>query len=242
MIGQLAGPIAAPGAHGLPGLLIVLEGTDRVGRSTHIRLVEQHLRYGGRAVTRTSMATSAVAGRSVRRARAEAAGPRPDPVATVLLDAADLAERIEQVILPALKAGLIVLADRYAYTPMARAETRSVDPEWLDRLFAFAPPPDATFLLEIDARTALARADGRPTNPYEAGLDLHLSSDALRSFRLFQERLHRCFGRYAPRYNFTSIDARDEASAVQARLKPQVDDLIASRAAPRIVWESAGPS
>ena len=221
--------MARPGAHGLPGVLIVLEGTDRVGRSTLSRLAEQHLRYAGRAVTRTSMSTSAVAGEAIRRSRVAGSTRTIDPAVTVLLDAADLAERIEQVIRPALTAGLIVLADRYAYTPMARAETRSVDPAWLDALFAFAPPPDATFLLEVDAATALARTEQRPADPYEAGMDLHLSDDLLRSFRLFQDRLHQCFQGYIGRYNFGRIDARSDALSVQAQLNPRIDAVIAAR-------------
>ena len=231
MATPVSGLVARPGAHGLPGLLIVLEGTDRAGRSTHIRLIEQHLRYTGLAVTRTSLATSAIAGQAIRRSRMSPTGRKLDPVATVLIDAADLAERIEQVILPALQAGLIVLADRYAYTPMARADARSVDAEWLARLFDFAPPPDAAFLLEIDAATALARAVERPTRRHEAGMDLHLSDDLLRSFRLFQERLHQCFERYAPIYGFSRIDARADPGSVQESLESLIDGLISSRLA-----------
>ncbi len=222
-------PVAGPGRHGLPGVLVVLEGTDRSGRSTHIRLLEQHLRYDGRGVTRTSLATSVLAAEPIRAARHDR---RMDPVETVLLYAADLAERIEQVIMPALRAGLVVLADRYVYTPMARAETRAVDPEWLDRLFAFAPPPDVTFLLEVDAVTALARQGNQALDRYEAGMDLGLSKDALESFRLFQDRLHECLARYAERYNFSRIDARGAPGTVQVSLAPALDALLALRTGP----------
>jgi len=216
-------PAAGLGQHGQPGILVVLEGTDRAGRSTHVRLLEQHLRYRGRGVTRTSLATSTLAAEPIRLAKHER---RMDPVETVLLYAADLAERIEQVILPALAAGLVVLADRYVYTPMARAEVRGVDPAWLDRLFAFAPPPDVTFLLDVDAETALARQSHAPDR-YEAGLDLGLSRDTLESFRLFQNRLHEWFELRTPRYGFTRIDARGTPEAVGARIQPTVDDLLA---------------
>ena len=220
-------PVAGPGAHGLPGVFVVLEGTDRAGRSTHARLLEQHLRYRGRAVTRTSLATSVLAAGPIRRAKKER---RMDPIETVLLYAADLAERIEQVILPALRAGLVVLADRYVYTPMARAETRAVEPDWLDRLFAFAPPPDVTFLLEIDAATSIARRGRHAPNRHEAGLDLGLSNDAVESFRLFQDRLHECFERYGPRYHFSRVDARGDPSSVEALLEPALEAILATRA------------
>jgi dTMP kinase len=222
----IASPVARLGAHGEPGVLVVLEGTDRAGRSTHTRLLEQHLRYAGRPVTRTSLASSALAAGPIRASRQG----RMDPIETVLLYAADLAERIEQVIVPALRAGFVVLADRYTYTPMARAEIRGVDGAWLDRLFAFAPPPDVTFLLEVDAATALARQGLGDPDPAEAGLDLHLARDVARSFGLFQDRLHDCLIRYAPRYNFSRVDARAAAPIVQAVLEPRLDAVLAGRA------------
>ncbi|MGH2464688.1 MAG: dTMP kinase [Candidatus Limnocylindrales bacterium] len=220
------GPLAGPGRHGLPGVFIVLEGTDRSGRSTHVRRLEQHLRYRGRGVTRTSLATSVLVGDTIRSARHDR---RPDPIETVLLDAADLAERIEQVILPSLLAGLVVLADRYVYTPMARAAMRAVDPGWLDRLFGFAPPPDLTLLLDVDAATAAARQGRHGLDRYEAGMDLGLSRDGLRSFRLFQDRLHDWFERGTERYGFSPIDARDAPDVVAARIEPAVDALLAMR-------------
>jgi dTMP kinase len=219
-------PVAAPGRHGRAGVLIVVEGTDRSGRSTHVRRLEQHLRYQGRGVTRTSLATSILAADPIRAAKHER---RMDPVETVLLYAADLAERIEQVILPSLQAGLVVLADRYVYTPMARAATRGVDPAWLDRLFAFVPPPDLTLVLDVDAATAVARQGRRGPDRYEAGMDLGLSSDALQSFRLFQDRLREWFERGTDRYGFCRIDARGAPDAVAARIEPVVDAMLAAR-------------
>ena len=215
-------PVAGPGRHGRPGIFIVLEGTDRAGRSTHVRLLEQHLRYRGRGVTRTSLATSILATEPIRLAKRER---RMDPLETVLLYAADLAERIEQVIMPALQAGLVVLADRYVYTPMARAATRGVDPDWLDSLFGFAPPPDITLLLEVDAATAIARHRELPDR-YEAGMDLGLSSDTLESFGLFQDRLHAWFEREATRYGFDRIDARGAPETVAAQIEPKVEQLL----------------
>jgi dTMP kinase len=212
--------------HGQPGLFVVLEGTDRAGRSTHVRRLEQHLRYRGRGVTRTSLATSLLTAKAIRAAKRER---RTDPVETVLLYAADLAERIEQVILPSLRAGLVVLADRYVYTPMARAATRGVDPGWLDRLFSFAPAPDLTLLLDVDAETALARQGRHGPDRYEAGMDLGLSSDALESFRLFQDRLHAWFEAQASHYNFTRIEARGTPDAVAALIEPVVDTFLAGR-------------
>jgi len=219
-------PVAGLGRHGLPGVFVVLEGTDRSGRSTHVRRLEQHLRYRGRGVTRTSLATSVLVGDAIRSARRDR---QMDPVETILLYAADLAERIEQVILPSLQAGLVVLADRYVYTPMARAATRGVDPEWLDRIFGFAPPPDLTLVLDVDAATAVARQGRHAPDRYEAGMDLGLSTDALQSFRLFQDRLREWFERGTDRYAFSRIDARGAPEAVAALIEPAVDALVAVR-------------
>src|SRR4029078_10643804 len=145
-------PGARPGAHGEPGVLLVLEGIDRSGRSTHVRRLEEHLRYMGRGVTRTSLASSLLSGDRIRAGRRDR---HAHPLETALLYAADLAERIEQVIVPSLRAGLVVVADRYCWTPMARAEARGVDGDWLDALFAFVPPPDAVLFPDVDAAASL---------------------------------------------------------------------------------------
>lgn len=221
-------PAAAPGAHGEPGVLFVLEGIDRSGRSTHVRRLEEHLRYAGRGVTRTSLASSLLVGDLIRKAKRDR---HADPTETALLYAADLAERIEQVVTPSLRAGLVVIADRYCWTPMARAEARGVDAEWLDPLFGFVPPPDAVMFLDVDAAASLARRPDDP-DPYEAGLDLGLSADRRESYRLFQERLYACFDRYAARAGFTRIGAAESIEQVGQRVLRVADGVLAARSAP----------
>jgi len=216
---------AQPGGHGLPGLLVVLEGIDRSGRSTHVRLLEKRLRYAGHGVSRTSLAASRLAGDLIRQAKQ--AG-RTDPVEIALLYAADLAERVEQVVLPSLRAGLAVLADRYAWTPIARAEARGVAGAWLDALFTFAPAPDVVLYLDVDPATSLARRDAEP-DPFEAGLDLALSADAWESYGLFQARLAACFERHIGSAAFTSVRAVDSVDVVQRRLDRALDRLLATR-------------
>jgi dTMP kinase len=218
-------PHARVGGHGEPGAFIVLEGIDRSGRSTHARRLEAHLRYTGRGVIRTSLATSALAGEPIRRARLDR---RADAAEIAILYAADLAERIEQVVLPSLRAGLVVIADRYCWTPMARAEARGVDPGWLDALFSFVVPPDAVLFLDIDPATALARRLDEP-DPYEAGLDLGLSPDIRESYRLFGERLAACFDRYATAHGFTRIPATDPIDRIGVRVARTVDAIVAAR-------------
>ena len=220
-------PAARPGAHGEPGVLFVLEGIDRSGRSTHVRRLEEHLRYAGRGVTRTSLASSLLSGDLIRDAKRDR---HADPTETALLYAADLAERIEQVVLPSLRAGLVVIADRYCWTPMARAEARGVDAAWLDALFGFVPPPDAVLFLDVDAEASLARRDDVP-DPYEAGLDLGLSADRRESYRLFQDRLYACFDRYAGPAGFTRIRAAAAVEQVGQRVLRVADAVLAGRSA-----------
>lgn len=211
----------------MTGKLIVLEGIDRSGRSTHASLLESHLRHRGRGVTRTSLGASLLSADSLRRAKR---GRRPDPVEIALLSAADLAERIDQVIEPALRAGLVVVADRWTQTPTARAEVRGVDRAWLDGLFSFAPAPDLVALLDVDAATSLARR-GEP-DPYEAGIDLQLSPDLRESYRLFQARLAAWFDREATRAGFLRLSAASSVERVEARLERAVDRLLDGAARP----------
>jgi len=229
---------ARPGAHGEPGVLFVLEGIDRSGRSTHVRRLEEHLRYAGRGVTRTSLASALLSGDRIRAAKRDR---RADPVETALLYAADLAERIEQVVLPSLRAGLVVIADRYCWTPMARAEARGVDAGWLDALFGFAPAPDAVLFLDVDPEASLARRPDDP-DPYEAGLDLGLSADVRESYRLFGERLYACFDRYAGPAAFTRIAAVAPVEDVGQRVLRAADAVLASRSAARVGRLAAGRS
>lgn len=219
-------PPALPGGHGEPGALFVLEGIDRSGRSTHVRRLEEHLRYTGRGVTRTSLASSLLSGDLIRGAKLDR---HADPIETALLYAADLAERIEQVVVPSLRAGLVVIADRYCWTPMARAEARGVDGAWLDALFGFVPPPDAVLFLDVDAETTLTRHVHDP-DPYEAGLDVGLSADVRESYRLFQARLYACFDRYAGPAAFTRVDATAPLEQVGQRLLRVADAVLAGRA------------
>jgi dTMP kinase len=216
-----------PGAHGLRGVLLVLEGIDRSGRSTHAALLEERLRQAGRGVARTSLTTSLLAADAIRRAKRD--GPA-DAVQMALLYAADLAERIEQLVLPSLRAGLVVIVDRYCWTPMARAEARGVDRDWLAALFSFVPTPDAVLFLDVDAETSLTRHDRDP-DPYEAGVDLGLSTDLRESYRLYQARLATCFDRYAAAAGFTRVAAADSSDDVGPRVILAAQAILDERAA-----------
>jgi dTMP kinase len=215
-----AGLVAEPGGHGLRGSLIVLEGIDGSGRSTHVRLLEDALRYRGRGVTRASIGTSVIAAEPIRRAKRDRTA---GPIETTLLYAADLAERIDQQILPALGAGLVVLADRYAYTPMARAEARGIERAWLERVYSFAVQPDAVVFLDVDPETAISRREASE----------QLAADATEGYREFKDRLFDTFVVYVDRYRFRRVSGEASIRVVAARLErvvmPVLDERPSSR-------------
>jgi dTMP kinase len=231
--------LAAPeeGGPGERGRLIVLEGIDGAGRSTQVRLMEDHLRSLGRSVVRTSFGSSAIAGELLRRAKRERGW---DPTAILLLYAADLAERLEHAVLPALRAGVTVIADRYSYTPVARAIARGLDRDWVESVFAFAPPPDAVVLLEIEPRAALARgraADAADTRDHgRPGLAATESTmgtsvealDAERGadYRRYQAHVADWFGAAASDFGFLRVDAYRSPSRVQDGLRRALSGTI----------------
>ena len=208
-------PVAAPRAHGEPGHLVVLEGVDRSGRSTHARLLEEWLRHAGHGVIRTSFVTSRLAAPRIRDVRRQA---DPDPFETFLLYAADLTERIEQVIMPSLRAGLVVLVDRYAYTPIARAAARGVDLVWLESVLAFAPPPDLVCFLDVAPADALQR--------HREIAEARLDADGLDAYREFQEGVYRVFDEAARRWGFTRVPATADIGSTHAALDRVVGDLL----------------
>ena len=205
----------------MTGRLIALEGIDRSGRSTHAALLEAHLRHRGHGVARTSLGSSVLSAAALRRAKRHR---RPDPVEIALLSAADLAERLDRVVEPALRAGLVVVADRWVHTPIARAEVRGLDRAWLDALFSFAPGPDLLVVLDVDPAESLARRD--EPDAYEAGLDLRLSADLRESYRIFQGRLADWFDREARATAAHRLRAAQPVGRVQARLEAAVDRVL----------------
>ena len=226
-----AGSTAPVGDHGEPGVLIVLEGIDRSGRSTHARRLEEHLRYLGRGVARTSLASSALSGDLIRAAKRDR---HADPTEAALLYAADLAERVmtRSSLAPSLRGrNPWSSPHRYRWTPMARAEARGVDGEWLEAVFGFAPPPDAVLFLEVDAETSLARrVDDSGSAARGAARCRSLGRRARELPTLFQGRLCACFDRYAAAAGFTRIGAAAPVERVGRRVVRAADAVLAAHA------------
>lgn len=202
----------------LPGRLLAVEGIDGSGKSTHMELLRAWLCAAGHTVHLTSWNSSALVHQALRQAkRARALTPRTFS----LMHAADLADRFEQQILPHLRVGHLVLADRWVYTALARDAARGLDPDWVRRLYAMVPRPDLTVFFRVPVDVALARIRAGRGEPgyHEAGLDLNLSADPAESYRIFQQRVLDRYDAMVEAEGLAVIDATQPARVQQAQFR-----------------------
>jgi dTMP kinase len=192
--------------HDVPGKLIAVEGLDGSGKSTQVYLLKRWLDLGGYKVAFTEWNSSAVVKEATSKGKKR---QLLTPTTFSLIHSTDFADRYERQILPMLRAGFVVLADRYVYTAFARDAVRGCDRSWLRRLYSFARKPDLTFFFNVPLAVALRRIlDGRPQLKYhEAGMDLGLSPDPYESFELFQGRIYEEYQRMSGEFGFITIDA-----------------------------------
>ncbi len=208
----------------LTGKLIVIEGTDGVGRSTQMKLVRPWLEHRGHAVVDTGMTRSELAGKGIKKAKE---GHTLGRITQTLFYATDFADRIINQIVPALQAGFVVLTDRYIYSLMARASVRGLDPAWLRSLYTFALKPDAVFYLRIGVDELIPRVVfSRGFDFWESGMDLHPSEDMYESFRKYQTALLAQFDRLADEYQFQVIDATASVDTIFERLQEGISGFL----------------
>src|SRR6476620_5903119 len=171
---------------GYPGKIIAVEGTDGVGRSTQIALLREWLEVQGYGVIETGWTRSELMSPTIDLAKQS---NTLNKLTFVLLYATDFADRLEKEIIPALKAGFIVLSDRYIFTALARAGVRGVDRAWLRSLYGFAIAPHLVFYLKIDVDTLIRRVlESRGMDFWESGMDLKHGDDIYDSFRTYQNK------------------------------------------------------
>jgi len=224
------------------GKLIVIEGTDGVGRSTHVALLRTWLESIGYAVLDTGMTRSVLAGRGIKNARA---GHTLGRLTMQLYYATDFADRLENQMLPALHAGFIVLTDRYIYSAIARAVVRGADPEWMRAIYGIGLVPDAVFYLRLGSVEELAArvlASGRGFDYWESGMDLGLGNDYYDSFIAYQKLLLKEFDRMSGEYGFQVIDASRSIKRVENDLKRLITRVIESEPAGTEATVSVGGS
>jgi dTMP kinase len=219
---------ALPGleAESYSGKLIVIEGTDGVGRSTQISILRAWLEARGHAVLDTGMTRSVLAGRGIKEAKQ---GHTLGRLTMQLYYATDFADRLENEMVPALRAGFIVLTDRYIYSAIARAVVRGAAPDWIRAIYGIALVPDAVFYLRIRSAQELVPrvlASGRGFDYWESGMDLHLGEDFYDSFIEYQTRLLQEFDRMSGEYGFRVVDASRPIRRVAADLRRAVARII----------------
>jgi dTMP kinase len=213
---------------GYPGKLIVLEGTDGVGRSTQIRLLREWLEVQGYGVVDTGSVTSLLMQPTMDLAKAS---NTLNKLTFVLLYATEFADRLEREIIPALKAGFIVLTDRYIFTALSRAGVRGIDPAWLRKLYGFAIAPHLVFYLRVDVDTLSRRVLAAGGMDYwESGMDMKSGDDIYDSFRAYQVKLLREYKVLAREFGFRVLDARCSIDEIQAELRRQVGAFLAQSA------------
>jgi dTMP kinase len=208
----------------LSGKLIVIEGTDGAGRSTQINLLKPWLEELGHAVLDTGMTRSRLAGEGIRRAKE---GNNLGHVTQSLFYATDFIDRLENDIIPALRAGFIVLTDRYIYSLMARAIIRGMDPSWIRNIYSVALKPDAIFYLRIGVEKLLPRVVfSRGFDYWESGMDLFPGHDMYDSFCSYQAALLKEFDHLGEEYKFEIVDASADAKDVCDRLKTKILEIL----------------
>ena len=208
----------------IKGKLITIEGTDGVGRSTQVDLLKNWLEVQGYAVIETGWTRSNLMHRSIELAKS---GNMLDRMTFSLLYATDFADRLENQIIPALKSGHIVIADRYVYTAFARDIVRDIDSRWIKNVFGFALVPDIVIYLKIDIENLIPRViEAGGMNYWEAGMDRHMGQDLFDSFVNYQSCLISAYGKLAREYGFEVIDARNKVEEIQKQIREKIKRIL----------------
>jgi dTMP kinase len=210
----------------LTGWLIVIEGTDGAGRTTHIDMLRQDLEQRGYAVAETGFTRSDLASRGIHRAKL---GNTLGTNAFNLYYATDFADRLEHQIIPALRAGFVMLTDRYIYSLIARAIVRGTDPDWAKSVYSFSLKPDAVFYLRIDVPDLVPRVLATGGFDYwESGMDIPMGADLYESFVNYQGKLIAQLDVLANDYAFETIDATQPVADIHQYLAGRVTALLES--------------
>jgi dTMP kinase len=209
----------------LPGKLFVVEGIDGSGKTTQLDLLHKWLVSQGCLVVFTEWNSSPIVKSTTRRGKKRRL---LTPMSFSLIHSADFANRTHTQILPALKAGAVVLADRYAFTAFARDAVRGVNREWLRSLYSFAVRPTVSFYYDVPLEEAVKRiTEGRPRlKYYEAGLDLRLSADPFESFRLYQGMIQTEYGKLVDEFGLVRMDATESFVRQQHKMRKLVEPFL----------------
>ena len=222
--------------HGIPGVdleqlagkLIVVEGADGSGRSTQIAKLVEWLEGSGHATVQVGLKRSTLVSEELAQAQE---GNILSRTTLSLFYATDFADQMENIILPALKAGFVVLADRYIYTLMARDMVRGMDEAWLKNLYGLALEPDAVFYLNVPPEELVQRtfAKNASLDYWESGMDLGLERDMFDSFMKYQTAMRKTFRHLQTSYDFTIVDGMRPSEAINAELRKKTSAVLAGK-------------
>lgn len=222
--------------HGIPGVnleelvgkLIVVEGADGSGRSTQIAKLVDWLETSGHATVQVGLKRSTLVSEELEKAQE---GNILSRTTLSLFYATDFADQLENIILPALKAGFIVLADRYIYTLMARDMARGMDEVWLQNVYGIAPVPDAVFYLAVEAEELVQRnlSKNATLDYWESGMDLGLSRDMFDSFLQYQTAMQAAFRQLQKSYGFEIVDSNCSVEEVTKELRKKISAVLAAK-------------
>ena len=210
--------------HTYSGVLICVEGIDGSGKSTQIELLYSWLKSKGADVILTQWNSSELISNTTKKAKKK---NLLSGRTFSLLHAVDFADRLERTIKPALKAGFIVLADRYVYTAFARDVAREVDPKWVRNMYGFAIKPDMTFYFDVSPKDSLDRiCSNRQPKFYEAGMDMKLSNNPYKSYVIFQNRIVEQYKNMVDEFGLIKIDAMASIHEKQKFIRQKVLELL----------------
>ncbi len=219
--------------HGIPrikledstGTLIVVEGADGSGRSTQIARLVDWLETNGHPTVQVGLKRSTLVSSELEKAQE---GNILSRTTLSLFYATDFADQLENIILPALRAGFIVLADRYIYTLMARDMVRGMDEKWLKNLYGIAPVPDAVFYLSVEPEELVQRnlSKNATLDYWESGMDLGLSRDMFDSFLKYQTLVQETFRKLQRTYDFDIVDANRSMDSITKELRKKIAALL----------------
>jgi dTMP kinase len=222
--------------HGIPdvelnrlaGKLIVVEGADGSGRSTQIARLVEWLEGSGHATVQVGLSRSTLVSEELETAKH---GNIMSHTTMSLFYATDFADQLENIILPGLKAGFMVLADRYIYTLMVRDLVRGMDETWLKNLYGIALVPDAVFYLNVSPEDLVQRnfSKTHALDYWESGMDLGLSRDMFDSFLQYQALVGKQFQRLQSTYEFTIVDAHRSIEEINLELRKKISAVMAGK-------------
>jgi dTMP kinase len=218
--------------HPYPGKLIVVEGIDGSGKSTQLQLARRWLEAQGHTVFFTEWNSADLVKAVTKKGKKKMS---LTPTTFCLLHATDFAHRLMYNIIPPLKAGMIVLADRYVFTAFGRDVVRGCDPQWVRKVYSFAVRPNLAFYFKVPLEVALGRllSSRAVIKTYEAGMDLGLAGDLVESFRIFQGRILEEYAKMESEYGLTVIDADKPIGEQQRMVRKAIEGMLDGYKQPR---------